>query len=363
LSAAASTHPASGPSLTGEHTTGSLAALLGAELIGPAHLTIDHLETVDRAGPGALTFIRNGAFAAEWASSRATAALVSRGVDVPGHDASARALLVVPDADLALITVLELFAPAKAPVEPGVHSSAVVDPSASISPGASVGPCCVVHAGAVVEHGAVLVSGVTIGAESRVGRGTVLHPGAVVGDRCRVGEHCILHAGVVLGADGFGYRPAPVGAGVVKIPHIGIVELGNHVEIGANSCIDRAKFGATVIGDGTKIDNLVQIAHNCRIGRGCLICGKCGLSGSVTLGDGVILAGGVHVADNLSLGAGARVAANGGVINDIPAGETWLGLPAMPAGEGTRNYAAFRKLAELARTVRKLEKRLADGSA
>ena len=145
---------------------------------------------------------------------------------------------------------------------------------------------------------------------------------------------------------------------MVKVPHIGHVEIGDAVEIGANTCIDRAKFGATIVGSGTKIDNLVQIAHNCRIGRACLLCGCCALAGSVVLGDGVILGGNTNVADNLTIGAGAKVAANGGVINDIPAGETWLGIPAMPVAEGTRNYAAFRGLADLSRTVRKLQKRL-----
>jgi UDP-3-O-[3-hydroxymyristoyl] glucosamine N-acyltransferase len=332
--------------------------MLGAELMGPPHLTIDHLESIDRGGAGAMTFIRSSAFAAQWPSSKATAALVSRGIDVPGHDASSRALLVVADADLALISLLELFAPAAQSARAGVHAAATVDPSAKLGAGVSIGPGCAVGPECVLEAGAVLMPGVVLGRQVHIGRGTVLHANVVVLDRCRIGAGCILHPGVVIGADGFGYRPAPDGRGVVKIPHIGIVEVGDLVEIGANTCIDRAKFGATTIGSGTKIDNLVQIAHNCRIGRACIICGKCGLAGSVMLGDGAVLGGSVCVADNVSIGSGARVAANGGVMNDIPPGETWLGLPAMPAAEGTRNYAVFRNLAELSRTVRKLQKRL-----
>jgi UDP-3-O-[3-hydroxymyristoyl] glucosamine N-acyltransferase len=358
VSAAATAHGGTGPALAREHTTGSLAKVLDAELVGPAHLTVDHLETIERGGAGALTFIRSRAFAAEWAGSRATAALVTRGIDVPGHDATSRALLIVSDADHAMIRMLELFAPAPVHPGPGVHPSAVVHPDAKIDPSASIGPCCVVWGGAQIGADAVLVSGACVGAGAVVGRGTVVHAGVVIGERCIIGAGCILHPGVVVGADGFGYRPAADGRGVVKIPHIGTVEIGDLVEIGANSCIDRAKFGATIIGAGTKIDNLVQIAHNCRIGRACIICGKCALAGSVVLGDGVVLGGNTNVADNLSIGARARVAANGGVMNDIPAGETWLGLPAMPVAEGTRNYATFRNLAELARTVRRLEKRL-----
>jgi UDP-3-O-[3-hydroxymyristoyl] glucosamine N-acyltransferase len=133
------------------------------------------------------------------------------------------------------------------------------------------------------------------------------------------------------------------------------------VEIGANSCIDRAKFGATVIGSGTKIDNLVQIGHNCRIGRACIICGASALAGSVVLGDGVVIGGGTTIADNLTVGAGSRIAGKGGVICDIPAGESWMGAPAMPASEGGRVYAAFRNLGELAKTVKRLQKRLDEG--
>ena len=340
------------------HTTGSLAAMLRAELIGPADIAIERLDTIESGATGGLTFIRSAAFAGKWASSGASAALVTSGIQVPGHDATSRALLVVADADHALIRMLELFAPVPEPREPGVHTSAVVDPAAEIAPTATIGPCCVIGPGAVVEGGAVLLSNVSLGRDVRIGRGTVLHPGVVVGDRCKVGAGCILHAGVVLGADGFGYRPAEDGRGVVKVPHIGTVEIGDLVEIGANTCVDRAKFGATVIGSGTKIDNLVQIGHNCRIGRVCLICGSCAIAGSVTMGDGVVIGGGTTIADNLTVGTGAKIAGNGGVICDIPAGETWMGVPAMPASEGGRNYAAFRNLGEMAKTVRRLQKRL-----
>jgi UDP-3-O-[3-hydroxymyristoyl] glucosamine N-acyltransferase len=163
---------------------------------------------------------------------------------------------------------------------------------------------------------------------------------------------------VVIGADGFGYRPAPDGRGLAHIPHVGTVEIGDFVDVGANSCIDRAKFGATTIGSGTKIDNLVQIAHNCRIGRSCILCGQVGLAGSVVLGDGVVLGGAASVADHLTLGAGVRIAARSGVMNDIPAGETWVGLPAAPAGESMRNYAAFRRLGEMAQKLKRYEKML-----
>jgi UDP-3-O-[3-hydroxymyristoyl] glucosamine N-acyltransferase len=195
----------------------------------------------------------------------------------------------------------------------------------------------------VGEH-AVLHPHVTLGAEVRVGDRTVLHPGVRVQDRCEIGDDCILHPGAVIGADGFGYHPSPDGKGLLKVPHIGTVIVGRHVEIGANACIDRAKFGATTIGEGTKIDNLVQIGHGCRVGRSCILCGHAALAGSVTLGDGVILGGKVGVADGIEIGAGAKVAAGSGITNTVPPGATYMGNPAGPAGEWRRMFAAMRRL-------------------
>jgi UDP-3-O-[3-hydroxymyristoyl] glucosamine N-acyltransferase len=177
-----------------------------------------------------------------------------------------------------------------------------------------------------------------------VGERTVLHPNVVIYERSVVGNDCILHAGVIIGADGFGYHPRPDGRGVIKIPHIGNVVIHENVEIGANSCVDKGKFGSTVIGAGTKIDNLVQIGHNCQLGRSCILCGECGLSGSVKLGDGVVLGGRVGVADNVSIGSGARVGAYSGVSNDIPPGAVYLGVPAGPANEWKRIYGFLRRL-------------------
>lgn len=334
------------------HTTGTIAAALGAELVGPSDRPIRGLGSLDRAGPEELTFIRSAAFAAEWRTSRAGAAIVSRGLEVPGHDSAARALLVVPDADMALTKVLGLFAPPASRPAPGVHPSAVVDVSAKVGAGVSIGPMCVVEAGATIGDGAVLVSQVFVGAGATVGAGTTLHAHVSIGERCVVGRQCLLHPGVVIGADGFGFVPSPDGRGLQKIPHIGTVEIGDQVEIGANSCVDRAKFGATTVGSGTKIDNLVQIGHNCRIGRACLICGQVGLAGSVTVGDGVILAGQVGVADNLTIGPRARVGAGSGVTRSVPAGQTWLGYPAGEARECLRNWSA---LLSLATRLRRLE--------
>lgn len=334
-------------------TTGELAALVGAELLGPATIRVERVDALERAVAGTLSFIRSAAYLKDWEHGKASAALVSR--DVPlgviGETLAngapmrePRALLVVPDADIAMVRVLDVFAARPSPLKAGVHPTAAIDPAAVVAPSAFVGPGCTVGPGASIGENAALIAQVHVGQNAKVGAGTTLHPHVSILDRCCVGSHCILHPGVVIGADGFGYRPSPDGRGLVKIPHIGDVVIGDHVEIGANTCIDRAKFGSTSVGSGTKIDNLVQIGHGCRIGRSCIICGKCGLAGSVTMGDGVVLGGGVSVGDNLEIGSGAKIAALSGVSSNVPAGAIWMGAPAGPAGEWRRTYAALRRL-------------------
>lgn len=338
-------------------TTGELARLIGAELDGPADLVITTIEAIDRSGPGSLTFIRSPEFAARWAGCRADAAVVSRSVTVPDHDAGRRALLIVPDADAALIPVLDAYAPPEAAPEPGVGPGAQIDRSATVDPSASVGPNCAIGPGAWIGSRTVLGPNVTVGAGARIGADCRVHAGAAVLDRCTLGDRCVVHANAVIGSCGFGFHTGAQGP--VRIPHIGDVRIEDDVEIGAGTCIDRAKMGSTSIGRGTKIDNLVQIAHNCRIGAGCIICGQTGLSGSVTLGDNVVLAGGVGIADNIEIGAGARIGAGSGVMNNVPAGQAWLGMPAQPAREQASAFVAFRKLGATSRLVKKLERRIA----
>jgi len=329
---------------------------LQAELIGPSNLSITGVDSIDAAGPGAITFIRSGRFAARWADSHASAAVVTRGISVGGHDPTKRALLIVDNADLAMVSLLKLFSPPRTRYAPGVHPTAIVDRSATIGQGAHVGPHCVVGADAVIGDGTVLVSNVHVGAEVSVGAISTLHPGVVILERCSIGSACILWPNVVIGADGFGYVPAADRRGLIKVPHIGHVVVGDGVEIGANSCIDRGKFGPTTIGAGTKIDNHVQIGHNVQVGRSCIICGVVGIGGSAIIGDGVTVAGHVGISDGITVGAGATIAAKAGVISDVPPGETWFGTPAGPHKEQMRNFAALRKLSDHMRKLKKLEK-------
>jgi len=343
-----------------QYTSGMIAMILKGELVGPADLPIADFAGLEQARPESLTFIRSPQFACRWPASQAGVAIVTRGIQVPGHDPSKRALVLVDNADLAVVALLGMASkqlPEHRPA-PGVHGSAVVDASATIAPGVRVGAMCVVGPGSVLEEGVVLHPRVTLGANVRVGAGSVLHPGVVVYDRCVVGKRNLLHAGVVLGADGFGFIPDRAAATNIKVPHIGAVVLGDDVEIGANSCIDRGKFGATLVSDQVKIDNLCQIGHNVRLGRAVLVCGSSAIGGSCTVGDGVILGGQVGVSDGLKIGAGAQVGAGSRVMNDIAAGESWFGSPAMRQPESARNLAGLRRLAELIKTVRRLSKAL-----
>ena len=344
------------------HTTGSIAKAVGGRLVGPTDLTIADLAAMDQAGARSLTFMRDRAYAKRWPQSTGAAALVSEGLEVPGHDEKTRALIFVTDADLAMVKVLQMFEVKPQMPPAGVHATAVVDPTASIGNGARIGPFCLVGARSVIGDGAALMSRVTLGADVNIGPGSTLHPGVVVYDRCSIGAQTILHANVCIGADGFGYRPDPSGAGLIKIPHIGTVKIGNGVEIGAGSCVDRGKFGATTVGDGTKIDNLVQVGHNVQIGRCVILCGMAGLAGSATVGDGAIIGGGVGIADNIRIGSKAQIGAMSAVMSDIPEGEVWTGTPAMPHKDFLRSRAAARKLPDVLRTLKSARGHEGNGS-
>lgn len=330
--------------------------------MGRGDLPISGVAALDQAVPGSLSFIRSTKFANQWAASKASAALVSKGVEVPTHDGTSRALIIVENADLAMVQVLDLFAP-RVHEPSGVHPTAIVDPTAVIGHGVRIGAQCVIGPRTRIGDGCVLHARVTLGAEVTIGPLTTLHPGVVIYDRCSIGAKCQLHGNVVIGADGFGYVPDPQGRGLLKVPHIGTVEIGNAVEIGACSCVDRGKFGATTIGDGSKIDNLCQIGHNVRMGRACIVCGMCGIGGSVVMEDGVILAGHVGVQDGKRIGARATISAKSGVMDDVPAGEVWFGTPAGPHKDQMRSFVALRQLSKHFRELKRAAKSLEQGRA
>ena len=333
-------------------TTAQLAEYLDTRVEGDESLTITGLNSLEEARPEELSFVGDERHARIWLESHAGCIVVSAGLELPERSASST-ILSVESADLAMIRLLELFSP------PATEESAFIAPSAVIEEGAElgrnvwVGEHCRIRRGCVIGDGTRLEGGVDLYEDSHIGAHCVLHSGARIHARCRVGDHSIIHSNVVIGSDGFGYRPSEDGSSLVKTPHLGNVEIEAHVEIGAGTCIDRGKFGATRVGHGTKIDNLCQIGHNCQIGRLCVICGQVGIAGTTKIGDGTQIGGGSGLKDHLVIGRGVSIGARSGVMNDIPDGEIWYGVPAGERSRILREHAAIRRLPEWSKKIRK----------
>jgi UDP-3-O-[3-hydroxymyristoyl] glucosamine N-acyltransferase len=310
---------------------------------------------LDDAGPDEVSFLAEGRYLPLLAETRAGAVLVGDGVESPRPDL---ALLRCANPQEAFNAVVRAFAPARPRPEPGVHPTAVVDPEAALADGVAVGPLCVVGAGARLGPGVVLHARVTVGANVVIGEGSELFPGVVLYPHVSLGARCVVHAGAVLGADGFGFEPGP--EGWTKTPQGGTVVVEDDVEIGANTTIDCARFKATFVGRNAKIDNLVHVGHNCRIGRSALLLAQVGLAGSTHVGDGAILAGKAGIAGHLRIGAGARVGAMSAVIKDVPAGQVIWGYPAREKTRFLRSVRNVERAGELAERVAALERRLAE---
>jgi len=337
-----------------QYTIEEINQSVNGVLVGNPSILITGLEEISEAQANQLTFVGEKNYIKLWDQSRASAAIVNDNLDVePGQD---RALVRVADADLALAQVLQLFEPQPPKCEPGIHSAAMVDASAEIAEGAAIEAGCYIGPRVVIGANTRLYPNVTVLDDAWIGSETIIWSGTVVRERCRIGNNCILHPNVTIGADGFGYRPSPDGRGLVKLPHIGTVTIGDDVEIGAGSCVDRGKFSATIIGDGTKIDNLIQIGHNCKIGRSCAMAGQAGLAGSVTLGDGVLMGGAARVKDHVTVGSGAKLGGNAGVVNDVAPGKTVLGFPAADRRQTLRQWAALKQLPDLIKRMQKKSK-------
>ena len=318
-----------------------IADHVAGEVIGDDSTLIDGLEQIEQARSGQLTFIGSNKYLKYWEKSAASAALVSEGLEL---DPGTRTLIRVASADLALAQVLELFAPPPPAHSAGVHPTAVVDPTAQIGANVSIGPGCYIGPAAQVGDDCVLYANVNVMDEASIGLRTVLWPGVVIGQRCRVGDDCILHSNTSIGTDGFGYRPSMDKKSLVKIPQIGNVVIGNRVEIGSNTCIDRGKFSSTRIGDGSKIDNLVQIAHNCDIGESCIIAGCVGIGGSVTMGEFATVAAAAGIKDHATIGSHSVIGGGSIVIGDVAPGAFVSGHPAAPHKTTLQQWAAVKKL-------------------
>lgn len=315
---------------------------------------ITGVNTLAEAAPGELSFLSSDQYLADFATTRAAAVLVQKRVKLPaGHG---KRVMVVDDADLALGKVLERLAP-PVPRPVGIDPQAHIAPTAQLGENAAVGHQATIGQRSIIGANCVIHAGVFIGDDVVVGEGCEIFPNVVIRERITIGNRVVIHAGSVLGSDGFGYRWD--GTRHVKIPQIGTVVIEDDVEIGSCTCIDRAKFGSTRIGRGTKIDNLVQIAHNVVTGQHCMIVGQTGIAGSTTLGNGVVLGGQTAVKDHITIGDGAIAAACSAIMGDVEPRSIISGVPAFPHRQSLREQAAFRRLPDLVVQVRKLEEEIA----
>jgi UDP-3-O-[3-hydroxymyristoyl] glucosamine N-acyltransferase len=332
------------------YTVADIARLLGGEVLGDASLVLKGFAPADRAQPGDLTFAENENYFAR-ADQSAASVIIAEG----SYTSSRKTLIRVPNARVAFAKVLPLFFPEPA-FAPGIHPTAVLAPTAEVDPTTYIGPHCVVGDRVRIGPRAVLQGGNHIGADSQLDEDARLFPNVTLYPNTQVGQRVRIHAGAVIGSDGFGYI---FDNGTHrKVPQIGNVIICDDVEIGANTTIDRGALGPTIIGKGTKIDNLVQIAHNVSLGDHCIIVSQAGISGSCKLGNYVVLGGQVGLAGHLKIGNRASVGAQSGVMNNIPDGEKWLWTPAQPDRQAKRQMIAIQQLPELIRRVKDLEKRL-----
>jgi UDP-3-O-[3-hydroxymyristoyl] glucosamine N-acyltransferase len=337
-----------------QRTVRDIARIVGGELSGDPEQLVTGLAGIREAAPGDISFLASPKYLAAVKSTRASVLIVPQDITV----SFAGTLIRVDNPAEAFAKLVEQVAPHPVTYKPGIHATAIVASSAKLGQNISIQPRAVIEDGAVIGDRCVIGAGSYIGHECRLGSGCLIYPLVSIRERTTLGERVILHGGVVLGADGFGFES--VGGKHKKVPQVGHVEIGDDVEIGANTAIDRGRFGRTRIGNGTKIDNLVQIGHNCVIGDHCIICGLVGIAGSVIIGNHVTIAGQVGIAGHLTIGDKSIIMAQAGVTKDVPAGSVMLGAPAVPHKEFKRVNATTQRLPEFVEKLRELEQQLAE---
>lgn len=328
-----------------------IARHLEGQVIGDPSLELHGFAPADKSRPGDLTFAENATYFTRATQSAAAAILIDNEYNIPTD----KTLIRVPSARIAFARVLPLFFPEPKP-EPGVHPSSVIDPSAQIDASAHIGPHCVVGPHTRIGPGCILHGGNHIGPNCTLGSDCHLFPRVVLYSRCQLGDRVRIHSGTVVGSDGFGY--VLDNGQHRKVPQVGQVIIHDDVEIGANVTIDRGALGSTIIGRGSKVDNLVQVAHNVTLGEHCLLVAQVGIAGSTKLGNYVTLGGQAGLSGHLKIGNRVSVAAQSGVMHDIPDGEKWFGYPAQPDRRTKRQILAIQQLPQLRRRIAELEKLL-----
>jgi UDP-3-O-[3-hydroxymyristoyl] glucosamine N-acyltransferase len=332
-------------------TLDAVAKAIDGTVVGDGTVEITGVAGIREAREGELTFLANPRYEPYLDLTQASAVIVAE-----NHKNCGKPLIQNANPYLAFLKAVRFFQGEGPRPAPGPHPSAVVAAGAVLDPSASVGPCAVVEAGAVIGPRSIVQAGCYVGAGARIGADCLLYPNVTLRETCEIGDRVIVHSGVVIGSDGFGFvRDGDIHR---KLPQVGNVVIEDDVELGACVTIDRATTGTTRIGAGTKIDNLVQIAHNVQVGRNCIIVAQVGISGSTKLGDHVVLAGQVGVVGHIEIGAGAMIGAKSGVSNSVEPGEKLFGSPARPFAQAKRIEASLKYLPELIHTVRRLKRRV-----
>ena len=332
-------------------TVKELAAPSGGELVGDSTLKITGAASLGEATPGEISFFANRKYVALLRKTRASAVFVPPDFAEPINAAQIR----VSNPTKAFEQVVLKFAPKPITFTPGIHPSAVVDPSAQLGDCVSIQPLAVIEAGAQIGDDTIIGAGSYVGQETVIGSGCHIYPHVTIRERSRIGSRVIIHSGVVIGADGFGFEM--IDGRQEKIQQLGIVQIDDDVEIGANTTVDRARFGRTWIQQGVKIDNLVQIAHNVVIGKDCVIVAQTGISGSTRVGERVMMGGQVGIIGHIEIGNGAAIGAQSGISKSIPGG-IWFGSPAVPLAEAKQQIAWIHRLGKLFARVKEIEKKL-----
>jgi UDP-3-O-[3-hydroxymyristoyl] glucosamine N-acyltransferase len=332
-------------------TLQEVAKICGGELVGDPKLEIIGAASLAEAGPGELAFYSDPKYAGILRKTRASAVLVP--IDFPETISSAQVRVSNPSK--AFEQIVLKFAPKAVEFKPGVHPTAIVDSSTKLGAGVSIQPYAVIESGASIGDNTVIGAQTYIGHDTVIGADCRIYPRVSIRERTRIGARVIIHSGAVIGADGFGFQL--VSGRHEKIPQLGIVQIDNDVEIGANTTIDRARFGRTWIQEGVKIDNLVQVAHNVTIGKHSVIAAQTGISGSARVGEYVMMAGQVGITGHIEIGDGTTIVAQSGVSKSI-AGGIWFGYPAVPFAEAKRQFAWVHRLGRLFARVKEIEKKL-----
>lgn len=337
-----------------EFTAEMIAGLVDGVIVGDKNVKVSTVGSIDGSRDGALTYLTNPKYEPFVYTSKASIILVDKTFE-PKQPVAAT-LVKVADVGACVLSLLEMYNAAR-PRKSGVSRMASIDERAEVGDDCYIGDFTVIEAGAKVGRGCQIYPQCYIGDGVTVGEGTKIYPGVKIYEGCRVGSNCIIHAGAVIGADGFGFAPKPDGT-FAKIPQLGNVVIEDNVEIGANTCIDRAKTESTIIRSGVKLDNLIQIGHNVEIGANTVSSAQMGIAGTSKIGSNCFVAGQVGIADHVTIGNGVRIGSKSGIDKNVADGEIRFGYPALPGMQYHRSFAVFRRLPELEVKVRELEKKL-----